>query len=280
MIHQCFIDAGFDKKPEEFFKENASEVVKTLRSVAWDRYIKGERDFENYAHDKAASALDYGNRSQKDSVTYFLSEYSDYVYELFLSKTQSRRARAGKEFEAIIELLFMGAGIELDSQGNIASKFFTEKGLGKSVDLVIPGAIEFEINKRNVMLVSAKTTLRERWQEVAEEMSRTGVSEIYLATLDDNVSDKVLDNLYESNIILVTLECVKREKYSHTSRVITFENLLELAETKSLLWKDHVYTNEQHTAKLKAVKSQLAKHADKDFVTRFYSSIAAGIIDS
>lgn len=198
---------------------------------------------------------------------------------MFLSKTQSRRARAGKEFEAIIELLFMGAGIELDSQGNIASKFFAEKGLGKSVDLVIPGAIEFGINKRNVLLISAKTTLRERWQEVAEEMSRTGVSEIYLATLDNKISDKVLDNLYESNIVLVTLKHIKEEKYSHTPKVIAFEELLRIAESKSLLWKGYAYTDDQRVAKIEARKSQLAKHVDKDFIVKFYDAIGANDID-
>lgn len=61
------------------------------------------------------------------------------------------------------------------------------------VDTVSPGVTEFEINKRDAVLISAKTTLRERWQEVPEEMGSTGAREMFLATLGEKVSDNVLN---------------------------------------------------------------------------------------
>ena len=82
----------------------------------------------------------------------------------------------------------IGAGIPLDSQGNIGKQEFVNKGLGKLVDLVSPGVLEYIVNKRNTVLISAKTTLRERWQEVPEEMGRTGAREMFLATLDTSIS--------------------------------------------------------------------------------------------
>ena len=42
------------------------------------------------------------------------------------------------------------------------------------------------------MLISAKTTLRERWQEIPEEMGRTGAREMFLVTLDDTISKEVI----------------------------------------------------------------------------------------
>ncbi|MDC4182994.1 type II restriction endonuclease [Mycoplasma bradburyae] len=103
----------------------------------------------------------------------FYSWITEHIYILTLSNTQSRRSRAGNEFEAIIELIFMGPEIPMDSQRNIGKNIFIEKELGKLVDIVSPGVIEYMINKRNTILISAKTTLRERWQEVPEEMMRT-----------------------------------------------------------------------------------------------------------
>jgi hypothetical protein len=54
------------------------------------------------------------------------------------------------------------------------------------------------------MLISAKTTLRERWQEVPEEVNRTGIREMYLATLDDSFSEETINILYEANVVVVT----------------------------------------------------------------------------
>ena len=119
-----------------------------------------------------------------EAITWFVEEFPEHIYALTLSNTQSRRSRAGKEFESTIELILIGAGIPLDSQGNIGKQEFVNKGLGKLVDLVSPGVLEYIVNKRNTVLISAKTTLRERWQEVPEEMGRTGAREMFLATLD------------------------------------------------------------------------------------------------
>ena len=93
--------------------------------------------------------------------------------------------------------------------------------MGKLVDLVIPGVVEYARNKNESILISAKTTLRERWQEVPEEMSRTGSSKMYLVTLDESVSDNVLDILYESNIIIVTTAEIKEKAYPDSMHVIS-----------------------------------------------------------
>lgn len=280
LVYQCFKDSGFHTQSKEFFKQNASQIAQSLRKETWKRYTEFEKTYSNHVYDPIVHSLDYGDMTPQQAILHFLSVKDDLVYDFSLSKTQSRRSRSGKEFESIIELVFMGAGIELDSQGNIASRFFTEKDLGKAVDLVIPGALEFGINKRNVALISAKTTLRERWQEVSEEMSRTGVSEMYLMTLDENISDKVLENLYESNVIVVTLKHIKEKNYAHTTRVITFEDLLHVAETKALSWKQYPYSEEEINQKTAARESQIKKHGDKDFVVSYYRSIEGNFSDS
>lgn len=128
----------------------------------------------------------------KEGIEKFTSKHTDEIYALQLSNTQSRRSRAGKEFESIIELVLMGANIEFVTQGSIGSGVFESSELAKLVDCVVPGAAEYNLNKRNTSLISTKTSLRERWQEVGDEMSRTKAKEMYLVTLDESISEKTL----------------------------------------------------------------------------------------
>ncbi|WP_272456959.1 hypothetical protein [Mycoplasma bradburyae] len=44
-----------------------------------------------------------------NAISHFISEFTEYIYILTLSNTQSRRFHSGNEFEAIIELIFMEA---------------------------------------------------------------------------------------------------------------------------------------------------------------------------
>ena len=129
-----------------------------------------------------------------------------------------------------------GAGISYGSQGKIGKETFLKKGLGKMVDLVVPGVDEYIINKRNTVLISAKTTLRERWQEVPEEMGRTGAREMFLATLDETISGEVLATLYEANIQVVTTKRNIESNYSNNPRILSFEKLLEIANDIVVSW--------------------------------------------
>ena len=164
-----------------------------------------------------------------EAVTYYVMEFPEEIYALSLSNTQSRRSRAGKEFELIIEKVFKLAGIDVESQGEIAKGFYEENNLSKLVDLIVPSAEQFQIDKRKCLFITAKTTLRERWQEIPEEMSRTGIKEAYLATLDKNISDNVENLLYEGNIVITTTKNIKDKYYANNDRIITFEELLSIA---------------------------------------------------
>ncbi|WP_258034051.1 type II restriction endonuclease [Campylobacter concisus] len=184
LVYDNFITLGYDKVPKEFFLSNASEVVEKLRNSCWSEFQPLEKDLTSKMLKELVDDEYIKTLTPIEAITWFVEEFPEHIYALTLSNTQSRRSRAGKEFESIIELILIGAGIPLDSQGNIGKQEFVNKGLGKLVDLVSPGVLEYIVNKRNTVLISAKTTLRERWQEVPEEMGRTGAREMFLATLD------------------------------------------------------------------------------------------------
>lgn len=260
--------------------ENASSMIEELRNSCWNEFIPNEKKFTT---DMLKTLIDeeYVNTlSSTEAITWLAEEFPEHIYALTLSNTQSRRSRAGKEFEAIIELILIGAGIPLDSQGNIGKNEFIRKGLGKMVDVVSPGVIEYLINKRNTVLISAKTTLRERWQEIPEEMGRTGAMEMFLITLDENISNDVLNILYESNIQVTTTKRIKDSKYMNNSRVLTFEDLISICLANSEKWKNFNYTEEQKEDMKNMIIKQIEKHQNHKFVKEFYEKVLDSFKDS
>ena len=272
LTYQCFEKLGYDKKSPEFFCQNASEVVESLRKEGWEEFRKIEESFTSMMLKKLIDREIVKDMDAEEAITWFAETYPNHIYQLNLSNTQSRRSRAGKEFEAIIELILLGANISIDSQGNIGKAYFVEKGLGKLVDAVSPGVVEFVENKRNTVLISAKTTLRERWQEVPEEMGRTGASEMFLATLDENISQEVFDTLYEANIQVTTTRRIKEERYNSNNRVLTFEDLISICIEKGRRWDNFEYSVEQKKYIVELLDKQKVKHEEHQFVKNVFEN--------
>ncbi len=271
LAYKSFIELEYDRNGEDFFAASASLAVEALRVACWANFQDGEKEFTK----KMLKHLIENDESiprmnGREAAEYFADTYPEHMYRLSLSNTQSRRSRAGKEFEAIIELVLLGAGVQIDSQGKIGKELFMNKGLGKLVDLVSPGVVEFSINKNLTCLISAKTTLRERWQEVPEEMSRTGASKMYLATLDEAITKATLNNIYEQNITIVTTGHIKNEKYRNDSHVITFERLIRICKTTKNDWIGHEFTDEQKADIRAHLDDQCRKSSEYPFISEKY----------
>jgi hypothetical protein len=73
-----------------------------------------------------------------------------------------------------------------------------------------------------------KTTLRERWQEVAEELSRTNVPHIYLLTADTSVTLNVINTMKQYNITLVVYSNEKTNKFSESENVQDFARFFSI----------------------------------------------------
>ncbi len=72
------------------------------------------------------------------------------------------------------------------------------------------------------MVLSAKTTLRERWKQVTMEKFNCA---LFLATVDDCVSSAAMEGMSDQGIHLVVPESLKKSKetcYSGKANVITF----------------------------------------------------------
>ena len=273
LVYKTFCDQGYDKKPQDFFLNNASEYIVNMRKKCWDEFVPFEKEFTTRMLTYLIDSEKILKMSPIEAIKNFTLEYPQQIYDLSLSNTQSRRSRAGKEFEAILELMLIGSDIPSDTQGAIGKSYFQTHQIGKLVDFVTPGVVQYLINKRNTMLISAKTTLRERWQEVPEEVSRTGIREMYLATLDDSFSQDTLNILYEANVYIVTTKMIKDDKYKGNEKVLTFEDMLQHGLELRSKWKNHNYSDEDKKNIKDYLLSKIEKYDNYPYVKSYYENM-------
>lgn len=268
IVYAAFVELGLDKKPQSYFLSSASDVVERLREYNWELFLKYEKAFTVEVC-KELIRPDVESLGSRAAIEDFVEENAQNLYDLALSNTQSRRSRAGSEFEAIISFLFMGADIPFDEQGKVGTGLFADGRLAKLVDHVVPGAVEYAINKRSTLLMSAKTTLRERWQQIGDEMQRTRMPEMYLATLDERISPNTLEQLNNNNIYPVTTQGIKERCYKDSALVLTFEELLAICKSKHDTWKKEDYSEETCALKVDILESAITQSRDKPFVRSY-----------
>jgi len=220
-----------------------SPIIKELREHSYNYFLVQESAMNAYIlkhisekfslpkqrFDRLYDAFMASNEHQKEKLKTFFGEYAGhiypYIYALSLSNTQSRRSRAGKVFEGIIYALYEALEYPYESQATVGSKTFKEKHLGKIVDSLLPNLAAFEGRRDKVVIGTMKTTLRERWQEVIEEATRTGLPSIYLLTADDDISGSKAEQMSNHNVILVVYDDVKTTSaLSEMHNVISFED--------------------------------------------------------
>lgn len=235
LVQEAIADSPHASWTAEDVKRDASNFMLVIRELVWEKYLEYEREFNVEIADVLTDSMEEmpPNSTPKEIIAAFLYDNADHLFELAKSSSNSRRSRAGKVFEIIFEEMLLQAEIPFDSQGKIGSSIFDDASLGKLVDCVIPSVAQYKINKRDCILVSMKTSLRERWQEVVEEMRRTGVAEMMLATVDEGVSSDTLDKLASHNITLIVPRAIKRTHYQNDPRVYDFEWLLTECSKKT-----------------------------------------------
>jgi hypothetical protein len=84
------------------------------------------------------------------------------------------------------------------------------------------------MSRRNKTIIGTmKTSLRERWQEVAEEIERTKIPEIHLLTADENISKSKAQEMANHNIIVVAYDWIANSKsLEEMKNIISFEDYL------------------------------------------------------
>ena len=188
------------------------------------------REFALYKQDEAATygaqlvraLLGGGRATDRNGIVTALIERFDIFYDICKSAKQARASRAGGSFEIHMTSALKAGGVPY------APQFVFD---GSKPDFVLPSGAVYENpgDRRALALVlTLKTTLRERWKQVVSES--TGCP-IFLATLDESVPGKTLDKLENKGIILVVPEQFKASEfaeYAHRKSVITYFDFFEM----------------------------------------------------
>ena len=212
-------EADFHKEILNFLSESRDLPKTILEEIIAENMISNSINDQNTVKDISRIVGEYTGR------------IFPYIYELCLSSSNSRRARAGQTFEQIIEKIFDIFEIPYNTQAEISA---SKHNLGKKVDCIIPSVKSYEEMRQKCGIVTMKTTLRERWQEVAEELTRTNVPSIFLLTIDENITEETVKTMSEYNIILVLYGSSKRNKFSNYKNVMEFSKFF-LEEVPSIV---------------------------------------------
>jgi len=228
-------------------KGEVSKSIAELREIVWVEYLKDEVEFnvilmqDLYKILKTPKQIldtllnqnitELKGNELREEIVKICGEYAGriypYIYKISLSNTNSRRVRAGKTFESIIYKVYDCLNYSFDSQGKIGRKTFTELGLGKKVDSILPSIKAYEKRRGKTIVGTMKTSLRERWQEVAEEIERTKIPQIHLLTADQDISVSKAQEMNNHNIIIVVYDWIANsDKLKPMKNIISFEEYL------------------------------------------------------
>lgn len=193
---------------------------KLSRGIEFDIYRAYERRF------RAAQLLailfkDGTQLTPKEIIRRVVSDFVP-LYEVMRDAGQQRKSRAGASFEHHIARMLKDGGIPFGAQKVVSSR---------RPDFILPSVPVFEDPDRtsaDALVLSAKTTLRERWKQVGLEKINC---DLFLATLDENVPAKAIDDMQTHGITLVVPEALVQKEsvteYRKKSNVITFKTFFD-----------------------------------------------------
>jgi len=220
------------KKPEEiinefnkYLKDVFKETLNVLESLEEKVY---EKIFKELCKMRSKKIEQISRSVKSTEFTYkVLKELYPDLWHIFLSRSQSRKTRGGKDFECQIKYLLELADIPFESQ---VQKYH--------IDLLLPNSQLFRKDKTRAVLLSLKRTLRERWREVVEELHRVGCPNIYLLTVDSRISKEKVQHIARHNIHLVVWDEVKEKEYTENAMVLGYTELMKRILFFKQSWKN------------------------------------------
>jgi len=134
--------------------------------------------------------------------------------ELEKSLSQSRKSRAGRTFEIIVQKLLKICGINSERVTNEYKK----KGL-RRLDLVVPDLLTALNSPDSAHFLSLKTSLKDRWKLVIEDQ-KPGQRTHFLTLLQhETLSSNILEKIFDRGIILYIPDNIKIKEFQNDSRV-------------------------------------------------------------
>jgi len=199
-----------------WIKGNFSQLVEEIQIAAYHEYVDAERGAGEAAIIRVFTPLVDVDATAVDTLRAVANRFGA-LDKFYLGLTQGRRPRAGKAFELLIREFFVRLGYPFTAQAAIDGQ----------PDFVIPSVEHYRNNPMDCVVFTVKRTLRERWRQIVTEGAR-GLG-FFLATIDEGIAARDLQEILASRIILVVPLRVKesRADYAAAMNVITFEFFFE-----------------------------------------------------
>ncbi len=210
-----------------FALDYPGDVLRELsRSIEWELF----KEFQKRERSVSMVRKVLGDKPVELSPSFvikrLIDEYSA-IDALMLSASQQRKARAGYSYEHHIEAMLLGGRIPFEKQVVIEAK--------KRPDFVLP-SVKF-MDSDTGLILSAKTTLRERWKQVEREK---GSRNLYLTTVDENIAGNAIEDMASFGVHLVIPESLSKSKeteYAGHSNVLSFREFCDkVVEPRLKVW--------------------------------------------
>jgi hypothetical protein len=177
LFRLCIEKLGYASKDSQWFREHFTEALTALMGEG-AQILRGAQKKARREVVELAKTLD-----------------EDAHFELIGAGEKSFRnqmmKRAGVHMEKCSAWLLTRCGIPNEDG---------QKATGRS-DRVCPNLQVYQDNPERSVVLEFKRTVRERWKEVRDEISRAGHS-VWLITLDDYIADSLVEQIAEGNIVL------------------------------------------------------------------------------
>ena len=214
-LEKCGLD-----KLDPFRMETPGDALREIsREIEWELF----KEFQRRERAVGLVRIVMGDESktmEPAGIIRRLVEELPRIDALMLSASQQRKSRAGYSYEHHIEAMLQGGRIPFEKQAVIEAK--------KRPDFVLPSLAfvnSSSPNAKSGLILSAKTTLRERWKQVEREK---GARRLFLTTVDESIAGDAIEDMASIGVHLVIPESLRKAKeteYDGHANVLTFREL-------------------------------------------------------
>lgn len=219
-----------------FKLDHPGDVLREIsRSIEWDLF----REYQRRERAVELVRLVLGDATRTYTASDIIRRLVDGlpgIDAIMLSASQQRKSRAGYSYEHHIETMLLGGSIPFEKQAIVDAK--------KRPDFILPSLawIDGETDSASTgLILSAKTTLRERWKQVEREK---GSRRLFLTTVDENIAGNAIEDMASFGVHLVIPESLLKSKmaeYAGHSNVLGFREFCEVHVRPHLTaWKSAV----------------------------------------
>lgn len=222
LAQQAFLARNGLAKIDPFSLKNPGDALREIsRGIEWDLFREYQRRERSVDLVRLVLGDTPGSFTASDVIRRLVDEFSR-IDALLLSASQQRKSRAGYSYEHHIEKMLGDGSIPFEKQVIIEAK--------KRPDFILPSLAFIDSGKETAatgLILSAKTTLRERWKQVEREK---GSRRLFLTTVDENIAGNAIEDMASFGVYLVIPESLKKSKeaeYEGHSNVLGFRDFCD-----------------------------------------------------